>query len=149
MKTTIITLSLYLVFSLSGCVFVEPKGTIAFDEECDTAYQRYYVGIDSNPGEGLVILSKDGSIATGRNIPATIGECGGDACLDALYSLARQFAAEAFVAGSFAFAANTASWLQKERNCADKPNQEAKQLVILEEDLGVYLAPREDRPPEN
>ncbi len=138
------SLAILVAVSLPGCVFVEPKGTIAIDEECETAHQRYYVGLDSSPGEGLVFL--DGALSP--NIPTAIGNCGGDECVAALLGLARQFAAEAFVAGSFVVANNTASWLQKERGCSTE-KEAPRALVIREENLDLYLAPAGGSPAGN
>lgn len=134
--------------SLSACVYVEPKGSVAIDEECDSAYKRYYVGLDKTPGEGLVVIDRGNGPEIGPNLPATIGSCANDACIAILGSMIRQFAAEAFVAGSVAVANNTVSWLQKEADCK-KPGEEdddAQEMIIVEEEeLGYLLKPVEPR----
>lgn len=127
------------VLCAQGCVYVAPKEKVAIDKECDTAMAYYTLGVDDTPGEGLVIIND----RVGGNLPATVGSCGGDECLEVLWAIGRQIAVETAASLAYAAGHNLVNYIEKESACRNKtPDTEQAETpapVVLEEDLNYLL----------
>lgn len=121
-----------------GCVFVEPKSSVKIDTSCNSAYEYYRIGLDDTPGQGLVVLEQNNEITIGPNIPATVGSCANEECLDVIASLAKQFFVETVAAGTYVLAKNIAAEAANHSRCAQTPTP-VPVIKVVEEDLNQYL----------
>lgn len=128
--------------AVAGCVFVEPKSSVKIDAKCGSAYEYAYVGIDSTPGEGLVVFRRDNTVTMGPNIPAVIGSCSNEECWEVLASLGKQLVVETVAAGSYVLAKNIVATSKNHARCANEKKAPRKVLdpeKVIVEDLNQYL----------
>ncbi|WP_339074485.1 hypothetical protein [Teredinibacter turnerae] len=131
-------LALAALPTLNACVFVSPKTRVIVDQECGTATAYATLAPDPTPGQGLVILQD----RSGGNLPATVGECGGDECKAVLFAIGRQLVVETVATVGYVLAHNAYADAARAHDCKTKTQQvenAGAPRKIMEEDLGDYL----------
>lgn len=131
-------LALAALQMLNACVFVSPKTRVIVDQECGTATAYATLAPDPTPGRGLVILQD----RSGGNLPATVGECGGDECKAVLFAIGRQLVVETVATVGYVLAHNAYADTARARNCntkAQRVEKTGERHAIMEEDLGDFL----------